>query len=439
MSVSLFLPLSLIDGSAASIALQPTHNVCHACPQVANTSEIRFYGKTSESSRVVHFSSRHIKLVQSMKVRWGGLTATAEELIATGKFAALAGHNASFPPSTPVSGYAASIWSDALGGLSGFGITTSNGQGDNYVSWRTLKDQWSCQWPVDSRSSAASCAYNTLHQIWARAAPTVYAGPRMAAGDRACDDVSARYVPLLSAIDYSVSTSIALPFAFRWFGRDYGNNSNGGVWLGSNGYIAFGTGDEGVTVSSENPAPAALHLGLANRLLAYAGLSAVVSDGDLQYVLLLVRYLSKSAPARELQYTITFGVGSNSQFIEVRSGAGNDLSDPAVGAGVWQLSDGYGFVDAKPPAVDGGGSFVLQSSDLTGTTWGAFPGTHLDIKQTPPPPHPPSPPSPRERHIDLFCHVCGSPPESLHHKCTHRLGSNLYGMSLLIHFKMSFD
>ena len=46
--------------------------------------------------------------------------------------------------------------------------------------------------------------------------------------------------------------SLGLQFAFTFNGVDYGNDANGGVWLGSNGYITFGQGVDEYQVNLTN-------------------------------------------------------------------------------------------------------------------------------------------------------------------------------------------
>ena len=46
----------------------------------------------------------------------------------------------------------------------------------------------------------------------------------------------------------------ALPFTFKFFGRDFGNDLNGGIYIGSNSFITFGFGSNSYSgFSATNP------------------------------------------------------------------------------------------------------------------------------------------------------------------------------------------
>ncbi len=60
---------------------------------------------------------------------------------------------------------------------------------------------------------------------------------------------------LVSAFASSASARVTVPFSFRFGGVEFANNSNGGVFVTSKGYIAFGRGVVvGARLNASNPA-----------------------------------------------------------------------------------------------------------------------------------------------------------------------------------------
>lgn len=50
------------------------------------------------------------------------------------------------------------------------------------------------------------------------------------------------------------NSQFTIPFSFKFFGADYGNNANGGVYLGTNSYVTFGFGSNVYSgISASNP------------------------------------------------------------------------------------------------------------------------------------------------------------------------------------------
>lgn len=61
------------------------------------------------------------------------------------------------------------------------------------------------------------------------------------------------------------SYQITIPFTWTWLGTNYGNNNNGGVYIGTNSYITFGGGSSAYSgLSASNPALRTIHLGSAD-------------------------------------------------------------------------------------------------------------------------------------------------------------------------------
>lgn len=53
---------------------------------------------------------------------------------------------------------------------------------------------------------------------------------------------------------------ITVPFNFNYMGRNYGNNANGGIWIGTNSYITFGQGSSNYSsLGPSNPPLPTIH------------------------------------------------------------------------------------------------------------------------------------------------------------------------------------
>lgn len=58
------------------------------------------------------------------------------------------------------------------------------------------------------------------------------------------------------------SVKITIPFTWTFLGTNYGNDANGGIYVGTNSYITFGAGSSVYSsLSATNPALKAIHIG----------------------------------------------------------------------------------------------------------------------------------------------------------------------------------
>jgi len=83
------------------------------------------------------------------------------------------------------------------------------------------------------------------------------------------------------------SYSITIPFPFIFDGVDYGNDANGGMWVGTNSYVTFGQGYTlyNVNTYNYNSLPLGLNNGIAIAAGDYSAVSikyGTVSNGSLQ-------------------------------------------------------------------------------------------------------------------------------------------------------------
>jgi hypothetical protein len=128
-----------------------TANWGHLAPATLNVmpfAQLRFYGKTSLHSRVIHFKTTHANTIAYFKTGTGSMTGIASS------FTALTGHNANLPALT------ADYYTDQGNiAMTEFPFWLGN----NY-HWgiKGLGDRWE----VDDFANNTS--YHTFHQIWVR-------------------------------------------------------------------------------------------------------------------------------------------------------------------------------------------------------------------------------------------------------------------------------
>ena len=236
--------------------------------------------------------------------------------------------------------------------------------------------------------------YATLHQIWVR--PSVF---RRAAFSRSSLVLNGSRLAVMShpalATVYdaltgdgsgSSSRAVELPFDFKFFSVNYGNDSTtGGMQLGDNGYITLGYNSTVTSITSASSPGAGLFLGTANRSLLFYGLTPSRTEGGLTYATAVLRFYSIDAGDDEDQVNleVTFAKNNVTQFIEIRAGS---ISYDTAGNGTWGLSDGHQFLvnNTVMPALYSGQSMVLQSNS-EGRYWVPHVNSSLAIRAPPAP------------------------------------------------------
>jgi len=183
------------------------------------------------------------------------------------------------------------------------------------------------------------------------------------------------------------SRAVVLPFAFKFFSVNYGNDSTtGGMQLGDNGYITLGYNSTVTSITNASFPGAGLFLGTANRSLLFYGLTTEQTPSNgLMYATAVLRFYSLDAGDDEDQVNleVTFAKNNVTQFIEIRAGS---ISYDTAGNGTWGLSDGHQFLvnNTVMPALYSGQSMVLQS-DTEGRYWVPHVNSSLDIRAPPGP------------------------------------------------------
>ena len=137
---------SLGTDESATIA-----NWGHLAPATLNAmpfTQLRFYGKTSFHTRIIHFKTTHANTITYFKTGTGSMTGIA------GSYTALTGHTAYLPAST------ASYWT-----------SQGNYAMTNFPFWLSGTYHWGIKgggnrWEVDDMNG--NYGYQTFHQIWVR-------------------------------------------------------------------------------------------------------------------------------------------------------------------------------------------------------------------------------------------------------------------------------
>ena len=111
-------------------------------------TELRFYGKTSAHSRVIHFKTSHAATISYFKTGTGSASGIQSS------YTALTGHNANLPASA-----------------SSFFTSQGNSAMTEFPYWVNGTYHWGIggggsRWEVDDYPG--NSAYNTFHQIWIR-------------------------------------------------------------------------------------------------------------------------------------------------------------------------------------------------------------------------------------------------------------------------------
>lgn len=111
-------------------------------------TELRFYGKTSAHTRIIHYKTSHTNTINYFKTGSGSMTGIASS------FTALTGHTANLPAST--TDYFTSQGNNAM---------------TNFPYWKVSVSHWGIKgadfrWEVDDFANDSS--KDTFHQIWIR-------------------------------------------------------------------------------------------------------------------------------------------------------------------------------------------------------------------------------------------------------------------------------
>ena len=147
---SLPLQNSTTLGTDESASASTWGHVSNAYLSVFPFSELRFYGKTSAHSRIVHFKTSHASTINYFTTGIGSVTGIAT----AGNFTTLTGHTANIPAN-----------------LDGYYTSQGNYAMTEFPFFKGAAYHWGIRggtyrWEVDDYP--ANSANSTLHQIWIR-------------------------------------------------------------------------------------------------------------------------------------------------------------------------------------------------------------------------------------------------------------------------------
>ena len=326
---------------------------------------MRFYGRTSAHTRVLHFRTWASSLVQYLRTGVGKVNAAQLKA----HWMALPGHTAGLPASATD------------------GADVGSNQGDfaaTFSPFRSAAAEWAIKpgmWHVDEISALYSA--NTIHQVWVR--PSGYAAPLAASADVVAGNVAAtladatltKKFPDVGGAAVTAPVGIALPLAFNLFGVNYGTGGSyaaAGAYVGDNGFVTFGAGSSVAAGFSAATPGVGLLLGAADRSLLYAGITALnTTASGLKHATLALRWYAAASGAvggDEIALEVTFAASAGAQYIEIRAG---NIAIGTTPSGVWGLSDGAFFAaaDGLSAGLSAGQSVVYQSG-LDGRYWSLF-------------------------------------------------------------------
>lgn len=165
------------------------------------------------------------------------------------------------------------------------------------------------------------------------------------------------------------SYKLTLPFAFNFFGNDYGNDNNGGVYVGTNSYVTFGFGSNAYNVTPTTPGHGVMVRATDNRIEAlYAG----SENGGESF---RVRYEGNNfSGTTNIVWEMTFYASHN--YIQLVTGA-----LPVSGSTINGITDGTAMLPSYTFAANT--SYVLASAP-DGTGWTISEGS-VYVSATPPP------------------------------------------------------
>ena len=318
---------------------------------------MRFYGRTSAHTRVLHFRTWASSLVHYLRTGVGKVNAAQLKA----HWLALPGHTAGLPASAADGAGEGSNKTDYAATFSPFCNSTA---------------EWAIKpgtWHVDETSALYSA--NTIHQVWVR--PSGYAAPTVAGADVVAGNVAATLAdatltmafPDVGGTVATAPVAMTLPFAMNLFGVNYTS-----AYVGDNGFVTFGASSTASSGLSAATPGVGLLLGAADRTLLYAGITALnTTASGLQHATLVLRWYAAASGALggdEIALEVTFAASAAAQYIEIRAG---NIAIGATPAGVWGLSDGAFFAaaDGLSAGLSAGQSVVYQSG-LDGRYWSLF-------------------------------------------------------------------
>jgi len=197
-------------------------------------------------------------------------------------------------------------------------------------------------------------------------------------GNRAANMTTAGYGYFTgpAGIDDGGYTFPAFAMDFYFFGTNYGNQLNSGIYWNTNNVIGFGVTTN--TISWVANTGRGVLIGNADRRTNTFWYSPVQSNKGFQYISMLLfaqNNYSDGIP-NAIQWQIRMFRSSNLQYIEVSSS--NSIAAPST-AGAYNITNGTAFQNTFGSFTNlaQGGSYVLQS-DGNGNNWTFFNNSYVN-------------------------------------------------------------
>ena len=181
---------------------------------------------------------------------------------------------------------------------------------------------------------------------------------------------------ILTAVSGQDDNFATIPFAmdFYFFGTNYGNGNNNGIYWNTNNVIGFGTGI--TTIQWFADTGRGVLLGNTDRRTNTFYYSTVQSSSGYNYITMLLfgQNVYNDGVPNAMQFQIRMFRGSSFQYIEIRC----KLAPSTAGA--YNITNGtafqntYGSFTNMAPTQ----SFVLQS-DINGNNWTFYNNYYVNI------------------------------------------------------------
>jgi hypothetical protein len=194
-------------------------------------------------------------------------------------------------------------------------------------------------------------------------------GPFVTAGNGAAN-LNTSGMTSLAAVagqdDISAQLAVAMPYAF--FGTQYGNSSNGGIWWNTNQVFVFGSSNATINwLSNTAPGICVANSDRRTNTLYYSGVNTASGFSNINYVVFYQNNYNDSIP-NAVQWQMRLFTNGLYQYLEVRA------STAPSTAGLYTITNGTTFQNTFSgfTNVTAGSSFVLQADAATGTFWKLF-------------------------------------------------------------------
>ncbi len=169
-------------------------------------------------------------------------------------------------------------------------------------------------------------------------------------------------------------SSFPVNFDFYFYGTNYGNGLNSGIYWNTNNVLGFGPGNGTITWAANTGK--GILLGNYDRRTNNFYYSNTQTSSGYSYItcLLFAQNVYNDGVVNAIQYQIRIFRGSSNQYVEIR------CKQPASTAGSYNITDGTSFKNTFGSYTNmiANQSFVLQS-DSNGNNWTFFNNYYINI------------------------------------------------------------